>query len=198
MKIPALNVNTLNKLKKNNMNNTEVSKFLSFILRHQPDSIGLTVDSEGWADIEELMAKAKSNGKHFSRAQLDEVVATNDKKRFSISDDGRQIRAAQGHSNKVVSIQYQAQTPPAVLYHGTASRFITSIMEQGLLAQNRHHVHLSQDLDTARKVGSRHGVPVILRIDTAAMLACGHSFYLADNDVWLTEQVPPQFLQRLP
>ncbi len=173
----------------------EISRFLSFILRHQPDSIGLQLDAQGWADVDELLAKARRNGKSISRELLQHVVETNDKKRFTLSDDGQRIRAAQGHSNATVQITYEPQTPPATLYHGTASRFIAAIMREGLKPGSRHHVHLSADLETARKVGARHGKPVLLQLDVEAMLAAGMEFYCADNGVWLSAQVAPQFLQ---
>ena len=174
----------------------DTSKFLSFVLRHQPDAIGLTLDSEGWADIDALLAAAHTDGKRIDRALIDEVVATNDKQRFAISDDGLRIRAVQGHSSAQVAIQYAEKVPPEFLYHGTASRFLMSIGQKGLIAGARHHVHLSQDEATAVQVGARHGMPVVLTVQAARMHAHGFKFYQADNGVWLTEHVPIAFTQR--
>jgi putative RNA 2'-phosphotransferase len=174
----------------------ETSKFLSFVLRHQPDAIGLVLDSEGWADIDALIAAAQKDGKRIDRALIEEVVATNDKKRFALSDDGLRIRAVQGHSSAQVEIRYVAVAPPALLYHGTASRFLVSIGQQGLIAGARHHVHLSQDEHTAMQVGARHGMPVVLKVHAGRMHAQGFKFYQADNGVWLTEHVPISFTER--
>ena len=157
-------------MKKNDEMNDHphISKFLSYILRHHPESIGITLDSDGWVEINLLLAQAQKHG--------------------------RRIRAAQGHSTAQVSMNLAPQTPPDVLYHGTATRFLDSIMRQGLQAGARHHVHLSADRETAVKVGQRHGKPVVLRVDAAAMHQAGRAFYLSDNQVWLTEAVPPQYL----
>ena len=166
-------------------------------MRHRPEQIGLTLDKNGWADIDELLAKANLHnrtGLCITREVLMEIVATNDKKRFTVSEDGSRIRAAQGHSTQQVQIEHQAAEPPAVLFHGTAEKSLSSIRGQGLHGASRHYVHLSADEETAVKVGARHGKPVVLRIDTAAMTAAGHKFYLADNGVWLTESVPPQYI----
>ena len=181
----------------NEQQRKSISKFLSLILRHRPEQIGLTLDKNGWADIGELLAKAgrhNRTGLCITREVLMEVVATNDKKRFTVSENGSRIRAAQGHSTRQVQIEHQAAEPPAVLYHGTVEKHLPSIRGQGLHGVSRHYVHLSADEETAVKVGARHGKPVVLRIDTAAMTAAGHKFYLADNGVWLTESVPPQYI----
>lgn len=171
----------------------QLSKFLSFVLRHKPDAIGLALDSQGWASIEELIRKATAAGTKFNREDLLRVVQTNDKKRFSMSDDGLNIRAAQGHSVSV-ELGLAAREPPPVLYHGTAERFVASILSEGLKPQSRQHVHLSIDQATAQRVGQRHGKPYIFRVDTLAMHVSGLKFYLADNGVWLTDHVPPEFL----
>lgn len=176
---------------------TEISKFLSYVLRHKPESIGITLNQNGWVDIDVLLVQAQQHGRNISHSLLMEVVENNNKKRFTISEDGKQIRAAQGHSTKQVNIQHEAVLPPDVLYHGTATRFLKSILAQGLISGSRHHVHLSADVETAKTVGMRHGMPVILRVDAAAMCEAGHEFYLSDNGVWLTEKVPSQFLQRM-
>jgi putative RNA 2'-phosphotransferase len=174
----------------------DTSKFLSFVLRHQPDAIGLTLDSEGWVDIGALIAAAQKDGRRIDRALVDDVVATNDKQRFAISPDGLRIRAVQGHSSAQVAIAYPEKVPPEFLYHGTASRFLVSIGKKGLIAGARHHVHLSQDARTAMQVGARHGMPVVLTVQAARMHAAGFKFYQADNGVWLTEHVPISFTQR--
>jgi putative RNA 2'-phosphotransferase len=175
----------------------QLSKFLSFVLRHKPDAIGLTLDPRGWANIDELIGKGNGSGTAFDRDDLLRVVETSDKKRFSISADGLRIRAAQGHS-VAVELGLAAKEPPPVLYHGTATRFVESILSDGLKPQTRQQVHLSLDEATARRVGQRHGKPVIFNVDAARMHAEGFKFYLADNGVWLTDQVPPPFLTLLP
>lgn len=170
------------------------SKFLSLILRHAPEKIGLALDPQGWADIGQLLALAAQHGRRLSREQLDEVVARDSKTRYAISDDGLRIRANQGHSLSAVDIGLPPATPPAVLYHGTASRFVDAIRAGGLLPGSRKHVHLSSNHETAVAVGARHGKPVVLTVDAAAMLAQGHVFYVSDNGVWLTQAVPVAFI----
>lgn len=172
----------------------QTSKFLSLILRHAPDTIGLTVDAQGWANVAELLARANAHGKRISAEQLREVVATNDKQRFAFSEDGLSIRASQGHSLKSVDLALAPVAPPALLYHGTASRFITSIRQGGLKAQARQHVHLSAERATAVAVGTRYGVPVVLTVRAGAMHAAGHLFYRSDNGVWLTGPVPLRYI----
>lgn len=174
---------------------TQISKFLSYVLRHHPESIGIELDREGWVDVDVLLAQAAQHQRSISRELLDEVIEKNSKKRFTLSADGSKIRAAQGHSTTQVHIQYTPVSPPDVLYHGTTTRFLDSIQAQGLLAGSRHHVHLSADVATATEVGRRHGKPVVLRVDAAAMVRSGHEFYLSDNQVWLTNSVPPEYLQ---
>lgn len=171
----------------------QLSKFLSFVLRHKPDAIGLTLDQQGWARIDELIAKGNAAGTTFSRDDLQQLVLSSDKQRFSISEDGLRIRAAQGHSVNV-ELGLKPQEPPAVLYHGTATRFVESIVAAGLLPQSRQQVHLSADEETAQRVGQRHGKPAILKVEALRMHAQGFKFYLSDNGVWLTDQVPPEFL----
>jgi putative RNA 2'-phosphotransferase len=180
-------------LKADEANLAGLSKFLSFVLRHKPDAIGLKLDPQGWASIDDLIEKGNAAGKQFRREDLLHVVATSDKKRFSLSADGLRIRAAQGHS-VTVELGLSPQEPPSVLYHGTATRFLDSILSEGLKPQDRQHVHLSIDDATARRVGQRHGKPVILKIEALRMHAKGFKFFLADNGVWLTDQVPPEFL----
>ncbi|MBB4817316.1 RNA 2'-phosphotransferase [Pseudomonas sp. TUM22785] len=174
----------------------EISRFLSFVLRHKPEAIGLQLDSEGWADIEALITGAARTGKALDERAIRRVVANNDKKRFAISEDGRRIRAVQGHSTASVQRQYDAVVPPQRLFHGTASRFVDSILQKGLIAGSRHHVHLSEDRETATQVGQRYGEPVILEIAASAMHEVGFEFHQAENGVWLTARVPVDYLKR--
>ncbi len=176
----------------------KTGKWLSYILRHHPETIGIRLDADGWVAVETLLRQAQAHGQDLSRPLLAAVVAHDDKQRFTFSADGRQIRAAQGHSTAQVAMRLPETCPPALLYHGTARRFLAPIRAQGLLPGSRHHVHLSADTDTARRVGSRHGAPVVLRVDAAAMQATGHVFYHSDNGVWLTATVPAVFLQGWP
>ena len=171
----------------------ELSKFLSFVLRHKPDAIGLVLDAQGWVSIDELVQKGNAAGTRFSRDNLLQVVETSDKKRFSVSADGQRIRAAQGHSVSV-ELGLLRREPPPVLYHGTATRFVESILSEGLRPQKRQQVHLSADVATAERVGQRHGKPVIFKIEALHMHQLGFEFFLADNGVWLIDQVPPDFL----
>lgn len=168
----------------------EVSKFLSFVLRHQPQEIGLSLDSEGWAGIEALIVAANKSGQALDKAILMQVVETSDKKRFSFSEDGLRIRAAQGHSTETVSIDHPEKTPPEFLYHGTAMRFLDAILKEGLKPGSRHYVHLSESVDTAIAVGKRYGKPVVLKIEALRMHQQGFNFYQSENEVWLTKQVP--------
>ncbi|HEX8956412.1 MAG TPA: RNA 2'-phosphotransferase [Burkholderiaceae bacterium] len=169
------------------------SKFISLVLRHQPERIGLQLDAQGWAEIDELLLLAGKAGKNISRALLEEVVADNDKQRFVISEDGKRIRANQGHSVDI-DLALEPAAPPAVLYHGTATRFLQSIRKQGLLHGSRQHVHLSLEHATATHVGQRHGVAAILKIDAARMHADGHPFYVSQNGVWLCGHVPVSYI----
>lgn len=171
----------------------EISKFLSYVLRHKPEAIGIALDDEGWVDVDELLGAAARNGKLISRELLAEVVATNDKQRFSFSPDGQSIRANQGHSVEV-DLALEPCEPPELLYHGTVERFVDSIHRQGLLRGQRHHVHLSADRETAAKVGARRGRPVIIVVAAGNMHRAGHQFFRSTNGVWLTEAVPPEFL----
>ena len=172
----------------------ETSKFLSYVLRHEPEAIGIVLDREGWADISALIAAAARHGRRLSPALVEEVVAMNAKKRFAISDDGQRIRAVQGHSTESVAISHSAKPPPEILFHGTAFRFLASIRQQGLVSGSRHHVHLSGDAATATEVGGRHGKPVVLTIQAGAMAREGHEFFQAENGVWLTAAVPIRFI----
>ncbi|MGY5955772.1 RNA 2'-phosphotransferase [Kosakonia sp. BK9b] len=179
-----------------NKKQSELSKFLSYVLRHEPQAIDLTLDAEGWASVDALIAGAARQGYHYTPALIQEIVDTSDKKRFTLSADGARIRAAQGHSTSQVKISYTPVTPPGTLYHGTATRFLEDILAQGLEAKSRQYVHLSADEVTATTVGQRHGKPVVLRILAGEMHAQGFVFYQADNGVWLTEAVPAAFIQQ--
>ncbi|MGS0891045.1 RNA 2'-phosphotransferase [Burkholderia stagnalis] len=172
----------------------DISKYLSYLLRHQPQAIGLQLDAEGWADIDALIDGAARHGRQLDRETIETVCATSDKKRFAISDDGLRIRAVQGHSTPAVQRRYPAVQPPDVLYHGTATRFLDMIRALGLNAGARHHVHLSPDRQTAITVGSRYGTPALLAVDAQRMHHQGHAFFVAENGVWLTETVPAEFL----
>jgi putative RNA 2'-phosphotransferase len=187
--------------KKNNMTTskplTSTSKFLSLVLRHEPQRIGLSLDSAGWVTIDELLAKTALAGKHLSRDTLLHIVATCEKQRFALSQDGTRIRANQGHSVEV-ELGLQPKMPPDVLYHGTASRSLDSIRQGGLNRGARHHVHLTQKPTTAVAVGQRYGAPVILRINARHMHDAGHMFFCTANQVWLCDAVPPEFIEVLP
>jgi putative RNA 2'-phosphotransferase len=172
---------------------TATSKFLSLVLRHQPDIIGLKLDAAGWTFIDALLAALAAKGRALSRPELEEVVATNPKQRFALSSDGLRIRANQGHSIDV-ELGFEAMPPPELLYHGTVAAFIPDIFRDGLRKQQRHHVHLSADEATARLVGSRRGTPVILRVAAGGMHTAGYAFFRSENGVWLTDSVPPDFL----
>lgn len=172
---------------------TRLSKFLSLVLRHDPGRIHLTLDGAGWADVEALLTAANKAGQPLTRTLLQRIVAENDKQRFRFSEDGLRIRASQGHS-VAVALALPPKLPPDLLYHGTATRFLASIRQQGLLAQRRQQVHLSADQATAVKVGQRHGKPVVLTVRSGDMHRDGYLFYQADNGVWLTDQVPPHYL----
>jgi putative RNA 2'-phosphotransferase len=173
-----------------------VSKFLSKHLRHAPEALGLTLQAGGWAAVDDLLAASARAGFAISYDELIECVETNDKQRFSFDDTGDLIRANQGHSIPV-DLQLEAKEPPEMLYHGTVERFMTSILAEGLRKGRRHHVHLSKDVETARKVGARRGPPVILRVKAGEMHGQGFPFFLSANGVWLTDTVPAAFLARM-
>ncbi len=164
------------------------SKRLSYLLRHDPADAGLTLDAAGWVSVDKLLASVK-----WTRAELDQVVADNNKKRFEYSSDNTQIRASQGHSVDV-ELGYEARTPPDTLYHGTSKHTLDVILRDGLKKMARHHVHLSADKETALIVGKRRSDAVILSVNTAQMQADGHAFYISTNGVWLTDSVPVSYL----
>ncbi|SHF32361.1 RNA 2'-phosphotransferase [Streptoalloteichus hindustanus] len=172
-----------------------VSKRLSLVLRHRPETIGLTLDPAGWVAVDDLLAALASHGRPLSRERLDEVVANNDKRRFAYDGTGRRIRANQGHTVPV-DLGLAAVTPPPTLFHGTVERFLPAILREGLRPMRRQEVHLSTDRATAVQVGRRRGEPVVLRVDAAAMAAAGHEFRVSANGVWLTRSVPAAYLTR--
>jgi len=172
----------------------KVSKFLSLVLRHKPEHIRLTLDREGWADIDELIARAGTHGMPLTRETVLRVVETSDKQRFALDQAGQRIRANQGHSIDV-DLGLEPREPPPILFHGTATTAIASIRGKGLHAATRQHVHLSPDEATAIKVRRRHGPPVVLRIDAARMRTAGHEFFCSTNGVWLTDSVPTEFIE---
>jgi putative RNA 2'-phosphotransferase len=172
------------------------SKFLSFVLRHEPEAVGIELDSGGWVDVDVLLGACAEHGCSLSRTEFDEIVAKNSKQRFALSEDGRRIRANQGHST-AVELGYEPAEPPDILFHGTVRRLLSAIRVAGLLRMERHHVHLSADEATARAVGGRRGKPVILRIDAYAMRNAGHVFFRTPNGVWLTDAVPASFISGL-
>jgi putative RNA 2'-phosphotransferase len=171
----------------------KASKFLSLVLRHKPEKIGLKLDAQGWADIGELIDKAGTQGMALTRERVAEIVAGSDKQRFALDPSGRRIRANQGHSIDV-DLGLAPAAPPATLFHGTAEKSLRLIHTDGLKPGRRRHVHLSPDEATALKVGRRHGAPVVLRIAAARMAAAGHAFFLSTNGVWLTDCVPREFI----
>ncbi|WP_394432446.1 RNA 2'-phosphotransferase [Streptomyces sp. SGAir0957] len=176
----------------NEQRTVKVSRYLSRHLRHQPDRIGLTLGEAGWVEIDELLAAAAAHGFPVSRAELDRVVAENDKQRFSI--EGTRIRANQGHTVEV-NLGLAVAEPPAYLFHGTVNRFLGAIRAEGLTPMSRHDVHLSADRETATRVGARRGRPVVLTVDAGAMHRDGYTFRLSANGVWLTAAVPPEYLR---
>mgnify|MGYP000923940440 CR=1 FL=1 len=174
---------------------TDTSKFLSFVLRHEPQAIGLTLDREGWVEIAALIDGARQSGRALDEALIRDVVTSSDKKRFAISEDGLRIRAVQGHSTESVAIAYAEKVPPEFLYHGTATRFLESILKEGLKPGERQHVHLSEDVQTATAVGQRYGKPVVLKIEALRMHQQGFKFFQAENGVWLVTHLPTHCLQ---
>jgi putative RNA 2'-phosphotransferase len=173
----------------------KVSKYLSKHLRHQPERLGLTLAPGGWVDVDVLLEALRKHNLAVSYAELEEVVAKNDKQRFSFDDSGKRIRANQGHSVEV-DLQLEAIDPPHTLYHGTGAGSVESILKMGLLKFSRHHVHLSSDVKTAIKVGARHGKPVVFEVQAEAMQREGYEFFRSANGVWLVNEVPPKYLKQ--
>lgn len=175
-------------------NNSKISRILSLVLRHKPEELGIELDKNGWTDVSTLMQKLRHRGYVINRESLKDIVATNDKKRFTFDTTNNRIRANQGHSVDV-DLELVSEAPPSILYHGTGSKSLESIMKNGLEKRSRQHVHLSADLDTAIKVGTRHGRVVVLMVDTASMSNDGFEFFKSKNDVWLTDNVPSKYLK---
>jgi len=170
------------------------SKFLSLILRHQPETIGIELDEGGWVDVDVLMDALSRHNHGMSRTVLEEVVRTNDKQRFAFSNDGKRIRANQGHSVEV-QLGYEPAVPPETLYHGTPRQSVETIEKEGLKKMSRHHVHLHVDVKTATAVGQRRGKPVLLKVRALDMHQGGHEFFVTPNNVWLTDHVPSEYIE---
>jgi putative RNA 2'-phosphotransferase len=171
----------------------QISKSLSYVLRHRPDFVGIELEAGGWIPVEALLQAFTQAGHPLTAEVLREVVATSDKQRFELSDDGLRIRARQGHSVPI-ELGYESASPPEVLYHGTAAHNLDSIFEQGLIKGRRHHVHLSTNRQTMIQVAMRHGKPVLLTVQAGQMHADGHAFFVTGNNVWLTDHVPPKYI----
>lgn len=170
-----------------------LGRFLSLVLRHEPQAAGITLDEHGWADVEALLSGVRAAGRDIDRETLERIVRENNKRRYAFNDDHTKIRANQGHSIDV-DVELQTAQPPAVLYHGTAERSLNAIRREGLRPMSRQYVHLSGDRETALSVGRRHGAPAVLTVDAAAMVRDGAVFYLSENGVWLCRAVPAQYL----
>lgn len=171
----------------------KISKFTSLLLRHKPEKLGLSMDRYGWVSVEELVKGLEKSYEGFSREDLEYIVRKDSKQRYRFNEDGSKVRASQGHSIKL-DIEFKEKVPDEVLYHGTATRFLDKIMAEGLKSMSRQYVHLSKDIETARSVGNRHGDVVVLLIDVARMVNDGYKFKVADNGVWLTDEVPKDYL----
>ena len=173
-----------------------VSKFISLILRHKPEIVGITLDEHGWANVDELIGGINRAGKRLDRDLLERIVAEDEKQRYSFDEEHARIRANQGHSIPV-DVELEEQVPPAVLYHGTGEKSVDAIDRQGLIPKTRLYVHLSPDVETAEKVGRRHGRPVIYRVNSGAMHEEGIVFYRSVNGVWLVKEVPVKYLEKM-
>lgn len=170
----------------------EISKFLCKFLRHSPEKLGIQLDSEGWVDVENLLLTCSNYGFPITLEELQETVKLDDKQRFTIKEG--KIRANQGHSIPV-NLGLTTAEPPVVLYHGTATKFLDSILSEGLTKQKRHHVHLTKCVNTAHLVGARYGKPVVLTVDSLSMYVNGYDFYCSENGVWLTDRVPVKYIK---
>lgn len=171
-----------------------ISKFLSLVLRHKPEEIGLVLDNEGWADVKELINKSNEKNISLDFKKLENIVLNNDKKRFVFNLDSTRIRANQGHSINI-DLNLTSQKPPKYLFHGTSLSNIPSINKEGICKKSRQYVHLSKDIQTANIVGARHGTPIVIRIDTEKMYADGYIFFLSENNVWLTDYIPKDYIE---
>ncbi|MCM1990994.1 RNA 2'-phosphotransferase [Oceanirhabdus seepicola] len=173
--------------------NVNLSRFLSLVLRHKPQVIGIKLDKNGWCSVEELLVKMNAYGKNITIEELNKIVASDNKQRYAFCEDKKRIRANQGHS-LYVELDLKECVPPSILYHGTVERFIDNIITKGLLKMSRQHVHLSEDIKTAEKVGNRRGKAIILHIEAGRMHGDGFKFYLSENGVWLTDCVPREYI----
>ena len=174
------------------MNNQEISKYIALILRHKPETIGITLDEHGWANVDALVAGINQTTP-FTKELLEEIVRTDNKQRYSFDENHAHIRANQGHSINV-DVELKQESPPKTLYHGTGEKYVSSILQQGLIPKSRLYVHLSWDTATAEFVGKRHGKPVVFSVDAESMAKDGYIFYLSDNRAWLTKEVPARYL----
>lgn len=179
----------------NDKENIKISKFLSLVLRHKPEAIGIELDENGWTDVKMLIEKANKANVALNLEILKHIVETNSKKRFVFNDSFDKIRSNQGHSVQV-DLGYEIKRPPEILFHGTAEKFRESILKKGISKGERHHVHLSTDMDTAVKVGSRHGKPFVFEVFSEKMFSDKYNFYLSENGVWLTDYVPSEYLKK--
>lgn len=176
------------------MKDKDISKLLSLVLRHQPEVLNIELDQNGWTNVDTLISKIKTKSSEFDFERLEQIVITNEKQRFAFNEDLTKIRANQGHSVQV-DVELKSQLPPEFLYHGTVDKFLDGIRAEGLKKGSRLHVHLSKDLETATRVGSRRGKPVILVVRSREMAAAGYPFYLSENGVWLCDAVPFEFIE---
>ena len=175
------------------MSTRDVSRYLCLILRHKPETIGISLDNHGWANVKDLIAGVSKTHK-LDMEMLEEIVATDEKQRYSFNEDKTMIRANQGHSVNV-DVELEEAVPPQYLYHGTATKYMDSIWKDGLVSKSRLYVHLSADTETAINVGERHGKPMVFRIRSKAMHDQGFKFYKSQNGVWLTKNVPVGFIE---
>ena len=178
------------------MNKLKLSRFVSLILRHKPDTIGITLDEHGWASVSELLSGINACGNEIDMKTLEEIVAEDDKQRYSFNEDKTKIRANQGHSVNV-DVELKKAEPPEILFHGTGEKYVSSIKSEGLKPKSRLYVHLSSDRETAVKVGSRHGKPVVFEVNSGEMSRRGFEFFISENGVWLTKFVPAEYLREL-
>lgn len=177
-----------------NMNLTNLSRYMSLILRHKPEVIGITLDEHGWASVNDLICGIEKNNPGFNMDILEQIVRTDSKQRYSFNDDKSLIRANQGHSVNV-DVELKEKEPPEYLYHGTGEKYVKSINQDGLIPKSRLYVHLSKDIKTAENVGKRHGKEIIYRINSGRMYRNGYKFYLSENGIWLTKEAPVKYLE---
>lgn len=178
------------------MNKTGLSRFIALILSHKPEAVGITLDEHGWASVSELLSGINACGNEIDMQMLEEIVAEDEKQRYSFNADKTKIRANQGHSVNV-DVELKKAEPPEILFHGTGEKFVSSIKSEGLKPKSRLYVHLSKDRETAVKVGSRHGKPVVFEVNSGEMSRNGFEFFLSENGVWLTKIVPAEYLREI-